>query len=84
MHHQYPSKNFSLYFTHWDRALETIKPGYEDEIGRIKKEQAVRAEGGGGGGLRRDYSVLVACMGSTLALSVLAYLAAYNALVWVL
>ena len=45
MHHQYPSKNFSLSFTHWDRALETIKPGYEDEIGRIKKEQAVRAEG---------------------------------------
>ena len=29
MHHQYPSKNFSLYFTHWDYLCGTMHGAYE-------------------------------------------------------
>ncbi|WIA34046.1 hypothetical protein OEZ86_012425 [Tetradesmus obliquus] len=29
MHHRYPTKHFSLYFTHWDRWMGTLHPKYD-------------------------------------------------------
>lgn len=29
MHHRFPTKHFSLYFTHWDRWMGTLHPKYE-------------------------------------------------------
>jgi hypothetical protein len=29
MHHRYPTKHFSLYFTYWDRAFHTLHPQYD-------------------------------------------------------
>lgn len=78
MHHQHPSKNFSLYFTHWDRRLATIKKGYDEEISKIKAKQenlasAAFPHAGKSNGLRRYYLVLVAAMAATLALCLAAY-----------
>ncbi|QDZ18928.1 fatty acid hydroxylase [Chloropicon primus] len=79
MHHQFPNKNFSLYFTHWDRLCETMKWAYPDEIQRIKKEQSGKfGEGKGRRRKHRYYFALIACMTATLGLSLLAYLLAYN------
>ena len=43
MHHQYPLKHFSLYFTHWDRVCGTLHPRYDASVtryflGRHKKD----------------------------------------------
>lgn len=32
MHHRYPTKHFSLYFTHWDRLMGTLHPKYDTEL----------------------------------------------------
>lgn len=32
MHHQYPLKHFSLYFTHWDRVCGTLHPRYDSSV----------------------------------------------------
>lgn len=32
MHHRFPLKHFSLYFTHWDRLCGTIHPNYDSSI----------------------------------------------------
>jgi Delta7-sterol 5-desaturase len=32
LHHRYPAKHFSLYFTHWDRACGTLHPRYDASI----------------------------------------------------
>lgn len=32
MHHRFPNKHFSLYFTHWDRWLGTLHPQYDDVV----------------------------------------------------
>lgn len=31
-HHRFPSKHFSLYFTHWDRWCGTLHPKYDKEV----------------------------------------------------
>lgn len=87
LHHQFPNKNLSLYFTHWDTLLGTRQKDYHEEMRALKAKQrgtVMNREGstskgdGGGGGLARYYTVLVLCMGGTLALSVAAYLASYH------
>lgn len=32
MHHRYPAKHFSLYFTHWDRLCGTLHAKYDESI----------------------------------------------------
>jgi lathosterol oxidase len=32
MHHRYPTKHFSLYFTHLDRIFGTLHPSYDQTI----------------------------------------------------
>jgi Delta7-sterol 5-desaturase len=32
MHHRFPSKHFSLYFTHWDRVCGTLHPTYREYV----------------------------------------------------
>ncbi len=32
MHHRFPNKHFSLYFTHWDRACKTLHPTYDQSV----------------------------------------------------
>ncbi|KAG1671699.1 hypothetical protein FOA52_007491 [Chlamydomonas sp. UWO 241] len=32
MHHRHPRVHFSLYFTHWDRWLGTLHPGYDADV----------------------------------------------------
>lgn len=32
MHHRYPTRHFSLYFTHWDRLCGTLHPSYDKDI----------------------------------------------------
>ncbi|KAI8471949.1 MAG: hypothetical protein J3K34DRAFT_415708 [Monoraphidium minutum] len=32
MHHRFPSRHFSLYFTHWDRLCGTLHPGYDAQL----------------------------------------------------
>ncbi len=32
MHHRFPTKHFSLYFTHWDRICGTLYPGYDEQL----------------------------------------------------
>lgn len=32
MHHRYPAKHFSLYFTHWDRICGTLHAAYDASI----------------------------------------------------
>ncbi|KAG2483646.1 hypothetical protein HYH03_017522 [Edaphochlamys debaryana] len=32
MHHRYPTKHFSLYFTHWDRICGTLHPSYYKDL----------------------------------------------------
>ena len=32
MHHRFPSKHFSLYFTHWDRLCKTLHPSYRSYV----------------------------------------------------
>eukprot|EP00877_Chromochloris_zofingiensis_P005495 jgi/Chrzof1/14947/Cz09g21230.t1 len=32
MHHRYPTKHFSLYFTHWDRWCGTLHPKYDADL----------------------------------------------------
>jgi Delta7-sterol 5-desaturase len=32
MHHRYPTKHFSLYFTHWDRLMSTLHPKYDASV----------------------------------------------------
>lgn len=32
LHHRYPAKHFSLYFTHWDRLCGTLHPKYEANL----------------------------------------------------
>lgn len=34
LHHRFPSKHFSLYFTHWDRWMGTLHPKYEANLFR--------------------------------------------------
>lgn len=34
MHHRFPTKHFSLYFTHWDRWMGTLHPKYEANLFR--------------------------------------------------
>jgi sterol desaturase/sphingolipid hydroxylase (fatty acid hydroxylase superfamily) len=34
MHHRYPSKHFSLYFTHWDRWMGTLHQKYDEQLFR--------------------------------------------------
>ena len=35
MHHRYPSKHFSLYFTHWDQAMGTMHECYQEECQKL-------------------------------------------------
>ena len=32
MHHRYPTRHFSLYFTHWDRWCGTEHPAYCEQV----------------------------------------------------
>ena len=32
MHHRFPSRHFSLYFTHWDRWCGTEHPDYQQRV----------------------------------------------------
>ena len=32
MHHRFPNKHFSLYFTHWDRWCGTEHPSYQADV----------------------------------------------------
>ncbi|GIL77889.1 hypothetical protein Vretimale_6578 [Volvox reticuliferus] len=32
MHHRYPTRHFSLYFTHWDRLCGTLHPSYDKDL----------------------------------------------------
>jgi hypothetical protein len=32
MHHRFPTRHFSLYFTHWDRLCGTLYPGYDEGL----------------------------------------------------
>ena len=32
MHHRYPTRHFSLYFTHWDRWCGTEHPAYSEQV----------------------------------------------------
>lgn len=34
LHHRFPSRHFSLYFTHWDRICGTMVPGYDEKLFR--------------------------------------------------
>jgi len=34
MHHRFPTRHFSLYFTHWDRLCGTMYPGYDAQLFR--------------------------------------------------
>lgn len=31
-HHRFPTKNFSLYFTHWDRICGTLVANYDEKL----------------------------------------------------
>lgn len=42
MHHQHPSKHFSLYFTHWDRACGTLHPRYDAAVMAFDTKQDVK------------------------------------------
>lgn len=50
MHHRYPNKHFSLYFTHWDRWLGTLHQTYDMEVQqhfkKISKSATVDREAG--------------------------------------
>ena len=52
MHHQFPNKHFSLYFTHWDYLCGTMHGAYEPRARALSR--AFRGEGteGGAGGKR--------------------------------
>jgi hypothetical protein len=58
MHHRFPTRHFSLYFTHWDRLCGTLYPGYDEQLfkyfperpGRGSRADAAAAAAGGGGG----------------------------------
>ena len=74
-----------MYFTHWDSLLGTRQKDYHEEMKALKAKQRDMVlenqkgnNNGGGGGLGRYYTVLVLCMGGTLALSVAAYLASFH------
>lgn len=32
LHHRFPTRNFSLYFTHWDRLCGTLHEKYDQEL----------------------------------------------------
>ncbi len=32
LHHRFPNRHFSLYFTHWDRVCGTLHPSYDAEL----------------------------------------------------
>lgn len=32
MHHRFPNRHFSLYFTHWDRICGTLHPTYDSAL----------------------------------------------------
>lgn len=34
MHHRFPTRHFSLYFTHWDRWMGTLHPKYDASLFR--------------------------------------------------
>uniref|UniRef100_A0A7R9YUX7 Fatty acid hydroxylase domain-containing protein n=1 Tax=Chlamydomonas euryale TaxID=1486919 RepID=A0A7R9YUX7_9CHLO len=47
MHHRFPGRHFSLYFTHWDRWLGTLHPDYDASVSRHFRE--AKSEAGGVG-----------------------------------
>eukprot|EP00775_Hariotina_reticulata_P003455 gene3455-3726_t len=42
MHHRFPTKHFSLYFTHWDRWMGTLHPKYEATLFRYFSRPALQ------------------------------------------
>uniref|UniRef100_A0A7S1SZN5 Fatty acid hydroxylase domain-containing protein n=1 Tax=Tetraselmis chuii TaxID=63592 RepID=A0A7S1SZN5_9CHLO len=40
MHHRYPTKHFSLYFTHWDRWCKTLHESYDALVDARKKQNS--------------------------------------------
>jgi len=41
IHHQFPNKHFSLYFTHWDEWFGTKRMGYNEESLCIKEAKCI-------------------------------------------
>lgn len=46
MHHRFPSRHFSLYFTHWDQAMGTMHESYRDECKKITATDPERCRPG--------------------------------------
>jgi hypothetical protein len=44
MHHRFPTKHFSLYFTHWDRWMGTLHPKYDAGLFRYFDTSAQAAD----------------------------------------
>mmetsp|Transcript_3610 Transcript_3610/g.9035 ORF Transcript_3610/g.9035 Transcript_3610/m.9035 type:complete len:243 (-) Transcript_3610:305-1033(-) len=78
IHHQFPNKHLSLYFTHWDKWLGTQKTDYHAQIGAIKKEQAEKLANSPRASPGIHYAILLMCMLWTLVGSVLAYVSIYH------
>ncbi|KAG2438498.1 hypothetical protein HXX76_005049 [Chlamydomonas incerta] len=49
MHHRYPTKHFSLYFTHWDRLCGTLHPAYDRDLFHYFPPKAAAAAAAGAG-----------------------------------
>ena len=49
LHHRFPSRHFSLYFTHWDRWCGTLHPKYDANLFRYfsSSPSSSAAQGGG-------------------------------------